>query len=100
MDLTKTCLVVAFLIGTAIVPASVGGALSAHKQQCPTEGIFCAAVSRPRVGRWGFQSSTVDRGCASSLKVECGQPDSTSPGSAQGSRGADDGHGRRGASSS
>lgn len=31
---------------------------------------------RPRIGRWGFQSYVVDRGCASSLQVTCEQLDS------------------------
>eukprot|EP00904_Undaria_pinnatifida_P004137 jgi/Undpi1/13724/HiC_scaffold_9.g03377.m1 len=49
---------------------SVGGALSAQKQQCRPEETFCASVFRPQAGRTGSYSS-VDRGCASSLNVAC-----------------------------
>ncbi|CAB1103710.1 unnamed protein product [Ectocarpus sp. CCAP 1310/34] len=52
---------------------SVGGALSAQKQQCPPGETFCAAVSRPRTSPLVYQSSSVDRGCASSLHVACEQ---------------------------
>ncbi|CAM9857248.1 unnamed protein product, partial [Hapterophycus canaliculatus] len=54
---------------------SVGVALSASKQQCPPEETFCAAVSRPQVDGWGYPSSSIHRGCASSLNVACEQPD-------------------------
>lgn len=66
-------------------------------------------VSRSWIGRWGFQSSVVDRGCASSLKVECEQPYSTSTETAampamgnrhHGSDRADEGHDRSGTSGS
>ncbi|CAM9929098.1 unnamed protein product [Ectocarpus sp. 12 AP-2014] len=52
---------------------SVGGVLSAQKQQCPPGETFCAAVSRPRTSPSVYQSSSVDRGCASSLNVACEQ---------------------------
>ncbi|CAM9384692.1 unnamed protein product [Ectocarpus sp. 6 AP-2014] len=52
---------------------SVGGALSAQKQQCPPGETFCAAVSRPPTGPLVYRSSSVDRGCASSLNVACEQ---------------------------
>ncbi|CAM9922976.1 unnamed protein product [Scytosiphon promiscuus] len=55
---------------------SVGVALSASKQQCPPEDTFCATVSRPQVDGWGDRSSSIHRGCASSLSVAC-EPSNT-----------------------